>query len=94
MRLALPLAALLFSLAPCVCQSKERVPTYIGAELETPPAPVIEESQEPWTSPTPPPAGTDSAGPVPEPSTLLLLSTGVIGIALTTRRRRKQTSKA
>ena|GEM_PF-3877136 len=94
MRLALPLAALLFSLAPCVCQSKERVPPYIGGDLETPPGPAIDESQEPWTSPPPPPQDTDSAGPVPEPSTFLLLSTGIVGIALTTRRRRKQTSRA
>ena len=54
-----------------------------------------EATEMSWETPTAPaPGGPDSSSPVPEPSTLLLVSTGILGIAITTRRRAKRSSEA
>lgn len=97
MRLALPLTSLLLAVAPCVSQTSATVPGIpvmergdVEDDLES-----RESGQEPWMAPTPASEPeTDAAGPVPEPSTFLLVSTGFLGIALTARRRRKQAATA
>ena len=95
LRPALALSALLLVLAPCPCQSETGLaipPMATEKELEKIDAEIPDMS---WQTPTAPaPDGPESSSPVPEPSTLLLVSTGILGIALTTRRRAKRSREA
>ena len=57
---------------------QDRKATSVALRSEVPP------------QPSPPPQEPDSAQPVPEQSTLLLVGTGLVGVALTSRWRRRR----
>lgn len=95
MRLSQALASWLFCLAPFAAQHEKHAVAAGDAAPQHATSPIVaaaagarEENAE--SVPAPQSPEPDASSPVPEPSTFLLVGTGLIGVALTSSRRRRR----